>query len=727
MLLGIDLREKLSFWDQARKVQYVLYDALEHRHYDGVSVIRDLARLNREGTKTNMPFVFTSLLGSTDSEGNLGGWNQIGDPQFSLSQTPQVFLDNQVLEIKGTLSITWDYVESLFDSHLIESMFKQYIELILNSADESKDCIVQIPRKDRALIDEYNRTDKSMPGTTLTELVITQALETPEKTAVESGNGKISYGELNRLSSKVAGYLKRMKFSRGDAVAIEGKRDIETIVHIIGILKAGCSYIPVDPSYPRERKNYILENSDCRLYMNSEFYASCSLEGEEEYTAEFHQDDLAYTIYTSGSTGFPKGVLITHRAAVNTILDINEKINLNGDDRVLGISSLCFDLSVYDVFGTLSRGATLVLISDQRDVRLLIEAVNSKGITLWNSVPAIMGMLLDSIGRSDNLISEKENRKYIWSPHFFWKIEEDILIIGTRTYPEHMGRLFPKFYYLCQEKVSIPRLIQNLPQFDPGELAGFIDELITEKVLIDSIQPPEELFLAQSELFKLNNRITLNAQNFEKFREQQVNRSLTSRRSEPLLLPFDIPLAPETENRRSVRNFRTFEQVPFQSFGNLLAILKHSGRDPVTYYYGSAGGLYPIDIYVYVKEGRVMGIPGGLYGYLPGENSLVFVNGNTIFSDDVYHSTNRTIFESSAFTLFFLYNSEVSIPKYGGLGYHFASIDTGIMVSMIQQRAVSLGLGTCSIGNIHFDRIRDNFEISSNHILIHTMEGGIGE
>ncbi|MBL1704889.1 AMP-dependent synthetase, partial [Klebsiella pneumoniae] len=98
-------------------------------------------------------------------------------------------------------------------------------------------------------------------------------------------------------------------------------------------------------------------------------------------------DSIAYAIYTSGSTGTPKGVVIKHQAAVNTILDINSKFDVTERDKVIGLSNLSFDLSVYDIFGTLAAGATLVLIEDQRDVKAVRETVLQKGITIWNSVP----------------------------------------------------------------------------------------------------------------------------------------------------------------------------------------------------------------------------------------------------------------------------------------------------------------------------------------------------
>src|SRR5262249_10914198 len=105
--------------------------------------------------------------------------------------------------------------------------------------------------------------------------------------------------------------------------------------------------------------------------------------------------DVAYVIYTSGSTGQPKGVLIDHRGALNTVLDINQRFGLSASDRVLGLSSLSFDLSVYDLFGTLAAGASLVLPDSGADPARWADLLSRERVTVWNSVPALLELLVD--------------------------------------------------------------------------------------------------------------------------------------------------------------------------------------------------------------------------------------------------------------------------------------------------------------------------------------------
>ncbi|PER18206.1 non-ribosomal peptide synthetase, partial [Bacillus cereus] len=303
------------------------------------------------------------------------------------------------MEIKGDLQITWDYVEDLFDEHVIGSMFSQYIEM-LHHLVESKDLAqLTLPRIDENIVKQYNQTEKETEKTTLHNLFARQAQKTPDYTAVIMEEESLTYQELNEKSNQVARYLQEKRVGKGSLVGVLAQRCPDTIVNILGILKTGAAYVPVDPEYPKERIDYILNNSQCDLLLTPDVYSkeglhSCSIEDVEN---ESSPNDTAYIIYTSGSTGKPKGVIITHESAVNTILDMNQKFQVNEDDRFIGLSSICFDLSVYDIFGALSSGASIVQIKDQRDIQEVIETINKYDITIWNSVPAIMDLTIEFI------------------------------------------------------------------------------------------------------------------------------------------------------------------------------------------------------------------------------------------------------------------------------------------------------------------------------------------
>ncbi|MEK5097378.1 amino acid adenylation domain-containing protein [Bacillus sp. FSL W8-0848] len=397
MLLDINAEGAMkSFWNFALKVQDTLLEALEHRHYDGVDVIRHIARKNAMNKKAVMPIVFTSVLSENpeDSFDQLVDFDKV---HFFSTRTSQVYIDNQVYEINGGLYITWDYVEQIFEHDVIESMFNQYIDVIDQVVSDGEVSNIQIDEKSLRLIREYNDTDQLFNARTLHELFTDQVKQGPGRVALKHHDELMTYQELDEKSNQVARYLLEKGVGKGDYIGVIGKRSIGTIVNLFAVLKAGAAYIPLDPDYPEERKEYIKLKSKCKFFINPDMHQHEDVQSYSKESVEVKVDleDVAYVIFTSGSTGKPKGVQITHGAAANTIIDINEKFGVTEKDKIMGISSLCFDLSVYDVFGALSSGAALVIIDDQRDVFRLKETVEQEEITIWNSVPAIMGMTAD--------------------------------------------------------------------------------------------------------------------------------------------------------------------------------------------------------------------------------------------------------------------------------------------------------------------------------------------
>src|SRR3712207_241818 len=409
MLLDVEITEK-GFWEDTQKIQENLLEALEHRHYDGVNVIREISRRKGNGQQILMPIVFTSMLFSMEGEEKGKFFDDLGEIKMGVSQTSQVYLDYQVMELNGKLSITWDYVEELFDEDVITAMFNQYIEILEALPEEKR---LELSIKDQEIIERYNRTERDIPECTIQNLFKKTVKRYPKHIAVKAGEQGISYKDLDKKSNQVARYLLSKGIKQGDTIGIVANRDIQTIVNVMGILKTGASYVAVEADYPEERIKYILENSQSQLLLSgNESDEVFEYDDREIEEIAYSPTDVAYTIYTSGSTGKPKGVVITHDAALNTIMDINEKFNVTEKDRIAGLSSMCFDLSVYDIFGSLISGATLIQIPDIRDVKTVMQIVEEEEVTIWNSVPAIMDMTIDGI--ADNSVMEMN----------YWDLEE---------------------------------------------------------------------------------------------------------------------------------------------------------------------------------------------------------------------------------------------------------------------------------------------------------------
>ncbi|MCE7004694.1 amino acid adenylation domain-containing protein [Kibdelosporangium philippinense] len=247
-----------------------------------------------------------------------------------------------------------------------------------------------------------------------------QARRTPDHPAVIHPSGQLSHAEIDRRAEHLAVRLTAAGVTRGDLVAVVMERGWEQVVAVLAINKAGAAYLPVDADLPERRRNELITRGGCTVALTQA--ALCSrltwpdglaalpvteASGDSVTACPAEPDDLAYVIFTSGSTGTPKGVMIEHKAALNTVRDITRRFRVGPGDRVLALSALSFDLSVYDVYGTLAAGATLVMgrAAENKDPAAWARIVADQRITVWNSVPALMELLVEHAEREGTDIS----------------------------------------------------------------------------------------------------------------------------------------------------------------------------------------------------------------------------------------------------------------------------------------------------------------------------------
>ena len=240
-----------------------------------------------------------------------------------------------------------------------------------------------------------------------------RAIACPDSVAVIAGECRLSYFELRCRAIAAARELHRRRVERGELVAIAMTKGWEQIVAALAVLYAGAAYVPIDPELPEDRRNLLFAESGARVALTRKALNEALVwpAGMERIAidmlphatpdafevAEGTATDLAYVIFTSGSTGKPKGVMIDHRGAWNTIVDLNSRFSVNSNDRVLALSSLSFDLSVYDIFGALAAGATIVMPDAERskEASHWRDLVQRHGVTIWNSVPALMQLAIE--------------------------------------------------------------------------------------------------------------------------------------------------------------------------------------------------------------------------------------------------------------------------------------------------------------------------------------------
>jgi amino acid adenylation domain-containing protein/non-ribosomal peptide synthase protein (TIGR01720 family) len=340
---------------------------------------------------------------------------------------------------------SFGYRNDLFDRSSIARAVSHYRTLLRSIVADPDASLRELPLISAAerhqLVVGWNDTDAPYCA----ELSIQQTFEAavarrPEAEAVVFGGERLTYGELNARANQLAWHLRALGVRPGVSVAVVLERALEMVPALLGILKAGGAYVPLEPAFPKDRLHWILASLGTRwiLTQTAQLAAlaaldelplvehvlcvdgnatagidAASLRGALPALEKIHTAadlgllgvddppswtapaDLAYTIYTSGSTGTPKGVQVRHRPVINLIEWVNATLGVGPQDRLLFITSLCFDLSVYDVFGILAAGGTIRVASraEVEDPQHLLRILCDEPITIWDSAPAALQQL----------------------------------------------------------------------------------------------------------------------------------------------------------------------------------------------------------------------------------------------------------------------------------------------------------------------------------------------
>lgn len=291
--------------------------------------------------------------------------------------------------------------------------FLVLVDSLLRNPDYPLKSHSMITEGEKKMIEGFNDTYTDYPkDKTINQLFEEQVVLHPNKRAVVFKEKTLSYNELNEKSNQLARFLRNSGVKANEKVGLMLDKSVNMIVGIMGILKAGCAYVPLDPEYPALRKSFILLDSGCPIVVTQDKYLT---DFETEITkvsldspllSEFEpsnpenistSDDLAYVIYTSGTTGNPKGTLIPHRGVVRLVLNTN-CISIRPEDRVLQAQSVVFDASTLEIFGALLNGATLFVVDKGTllDSSELEDVLTKNRITVAAFSSSLFSQLVDS-------------------------------------------------------------------------------------------------------------------------------------------------------------------------------------------------------------------------------------------------------------------------------------------------------------------------------------------
>jgi amino acid adenylation domain-containing protein len=331
--------------------------------------------------------------------------------------TAQFDLFLELTETSGGLTAALTYNSDQFDRSSARRILGHYKTLLEAATADPATAIDRLPlltsEERRQALVEWNQTAAAYPAVSALKLFEEHAARTPSAVAAMHGALKWSYAELDRRATGVARRLRAVGVSRGARVALCVDRSLEMVAALLGIWKAGAAWIPLDPSYPRERLAFILEDAaPAAIVTEPQYRDRCEhatapvldldLEAAPPRDGDAlpgaSPDDIAYVLYTSGSTGRPKGVGIRHSAVTNCLAFLQDEISVTARDVILAHTTLSFDIAVVEIVLPLISGACLSMVGREaaRDGRLLARAISDCAATIVQGTPATFVLLLES-------------------------------------------------------------------------------------------------------------------------------------------------------------------------------------------------------------------------------------------------------------------------------------------------------------------------------------------
>lgn len=320
-----------------------------------------------------------------------------------------------ILEIEQS-QIRFDviYNDDVFERKLIAQLMAHFKNIVPRLIEQSSLEIGNIDflstQERNTLLKEFNTPVVDYPREkTIVDLLNEQAVKTPNSIAVVYEDNSLTYDELNKLSNQFAHYLIKSKgATKGDLACLILDRSEWLIICMMGIMKAGAAYVPVDPNYPDKRKEYIKEDSNCDFTIDAAVIEEFNSTRDNYATdairsVQLDPYDLIYIIYTSGTTGNPKGVMLEHRNIVSLFVNNNQFYDFNENDVWTMFHSYCFDFSVWEIYGALLFGGKLVIPSSDvvKDPYEFMSLLINEEVTILNQTPSSFLNIMGSLPTGD--------------------------------------------------------------------------------------------------------------------------------------------------------------------------------------------------------------------------------------------------------------------------------------------------------------------------------------
>ncbi|HLX70088.1 MAG TPA: amino acid adenylation domain-containing protein, partial [Verrucomicrobiae bacterium] len=423
LVLRTKLEGNPSFAELLRRTQTTVLEALAEQDLPFEKLVEQL-QPQRSASHSPLTQVMFALQDELSDNLSLSG---ITTSPFPLDTgTAKFDLTFTIVKSGSRLDCCAEYNSDLFEAATARRMLLHYQNLLeaiaANSEQRLSDLSLLGDAERQELLVEWNHTDTNFPRENCVhDLFTAQAAATPDAIAVVCGNRSLTYRELDHRTNQLAHHLRKLGAGPERLVAISMQRSLEMMIALLGVLKSGAAYVPLDPSYPAERLQFMLEDSEASLLLtcSSENFPRLGREDspspirilqidtewpeigretEDAPSAGATPENLAYVIYTSGSTGQPKGVQIPHRAVVNFLHSMQGEPGLTGTDTLVSVTSISFDIAALEFFLPLTVGARVVLATAEEifDAAKMKALLRESGATVMQATPSFWQFLVDA-------------------------------------------------------------------------------------------------------------------------------------------------------------------------------------------------------------------------------------------------------------------------------------------------------------------------------------------
>ena len=420
LVLRTDLNGNPNFIEVLSRVRRTTLDAYEHQDMPYEKLV---AELQPERTAAGQNLFFATLLNWVNTPASdlefAGLQVEFVQPVPVENSMAKFDLSLNVMETKDAWPASLEFSTDLFEKATIARLAGHLQNLLTAIATNPHIPVSELPlmmeEEYRQLLLEWNQTTREFPAyETALDLLEAQAQKTPEHPAVVFEGQCLSYRELHRQANQLARFLQKLGVRPEVRAGVCMERSAYLVVALLGIMKAGGAYLPLDPSYPAERLNYMINDSQpalvlvnkdervklldgrARLLLLEGEWEAISAQSPEAVESKVRGENLAYVIYTSGSTGRPKGVMNIHRGLLNRLQWMQEAYPLNQTDRLLQKTPIGFDVSLWEFLWPLMYGGCLVVARPEghRDSPYLVQVIQQERISLLHFVPSMLAAFL---------------------------------------------------------------------------------------------------------------------------------------------------------------------------------------------------------------------------------------------------------------------------------------------------------------------------------------------